>query len=152
MADWSKFYKEAYRYVPGRQTRHRTTSPPISASLTGSCRHTRPGGYIEQVEQSVWIKSDDGTIDGTVFERWGQVSLKAGEAFGKSLRVLDESAKGIKEAGFTDVVERRFKVPIGPWPKDPHLKELGRYNRLQWEEGIEGWTMMLLTKVLGVSS
>lgn len=120
--------------------------------LTCLCRHVKPGGYIEQVEQSVYIKSDDGSTDGTVFERWGQVSMKAGDAFGKSLRVVDESYKGIKAAGFTDVVERRFKVPIGPWAKDPHLKELGRFNRLQWEEGIEGWTMMLLTKVMGVST
>jgi hypothetical protein len=46
------------------------------------------------------------------------------------------------KAAWKDIVSRA---------KDPHLKELGRYNRLQWEEGIEGWAMMLLTKVLGVS-
>jgi hypothetical protein len=55
------------------------------------------------------------------------------------------------KAGFVDVVERRFKVPIGGWPGDPGLKQLGLYNRLQWVEGIEGWCMYLLTTVLGVS-
>lgn len=34
------------------------------------------------------------------------------------------------------------------WPKDPRLKEIGMYNRLQWEQGIEGWCMFLLTNYL----
>lgn len=114
-------------------------------------RHIKPGGYIEQVEQSVVPKSDDGSTRGTIFEKWGEISLEAGDAFGKSLRVAEKARSKIANAGFVDVVERRFKCPIGPWPKDPRLKELGMYNRLNWEEGIEGWTMMLLTKILGVS-
>ncbi|EAS30656.3 methyltransferase [Coccidioides immitis RS] len=124
VADWDKFYKEAYRNL-------------------------KPGGYIEQLEQSVYLKSDDGTVEKTIFEKWGQVSLEAGDAFGKTLRIVDESRQGMIDAGFVDVVENRFKVPLGPWPKDPHLKELGKYNRLQWQEGIEGWTMLLLTNFLG---
>ena len=113
-------------------------------------RHLKPGGYIEQVERSVVPKSDDGSADGTIFEEWGKVSLQAGEAFGKTLHIVDEAREKMITAGFRNVVEHRYKCPIGPWPKDPHLKELGRYNRLQWEEGMEGWTMMLLTSVLGV--
>ncbi|KAL3466923.1 S-adenosyl-L-methionine-dependent methyltransferase [Aspergillus heterothallicus] len=124
VADWDALYKQAYT-------------------------HIKPGGYIEQVEQSVVPKSDDKTTDGTVFEEWGKVSLQAGDAFGKSLRIIDESKDRMIKAGFVDVVERRFKVPIGAWPSDHRLKELGLYNRLQWTEGIEGWTMYLLTAVLG---
>ncbi|KAL3490777.1 S-adenosyl-L-methionine-dependent methyltransferase [Aspergillus germanicus] len=124
VADWDALYKQAYD-------------------------HMKPGGYIEQVEQSVVPKSDDGSTDGTVFEQWGKVSLQAGDAFGKSLRIVDESRDRMINAGFVDVVERRFKVPIGGWPGDPGLKQLGLYNRLQWVEGIEGWCMYLLTTVLG---
>lgn len=126
VADWDKFYEEAYA-------------------------HLKPGGYIEQFEQSVVPKSDDGTTNGTVFDEWGRVSLEAGDAFGKTLRVVDEARSKIIAAGFTEVVERRFKCPIGAWAKDPHLKEVGRVNRLHWEAGIEGWTMMLLTNFLGWS-
>lgn len=126
VADWGKFYEQALR-------------------------HLKPGGYIEQVEQSVVPKSDDGSTDGTIFEEWGKVSLAAGDAFGKTLRIVDEAKDRMIAAGFQNVVEHRFKAPIGPWAKDRHLKELGRYNRLQWEEGIEGWSMMLLTKLLGWS-
>jgi hypothetical protein len=114
------------------------------------CRHLKPGAYLEQAEQSVVPKSEDGSTAGTVFEQWGEVSLQAGDAFGKTLRIIDEAKGMMIAAGFVDVVEHRFKIPIGSWAKDPRLKVLGLYNRLQWEEGIEGWTMMLLTKFLGV--
>ncbi|KAJ0419647.1 S-adenosyl-L-methionine-dependent methyltransferase [Aspergillus carlsbadensis] len=124
VADWDALYNQAYT-------------------------HIKPGGYIEQVEQSVVPKSDDGSTEDTVFEEWGRISLQAGDAFGKSLRIVDESRDRMIKAGFMDVVERRFKVPIGGWSADPRLKQLGLYNRLQWVEGIEGWCMYLLTTVLG---
>ena len=41
--------------------------------------------------------------------------------------------------------------PIGPWPKDPHLKELGRWGERNWADGMEGWVMALFTRMLGVS-
>ncbi|ETN44269.1 uncharacterized protein HMPREF1541_10449 [Cyphellophora europaea CBS 101466] len=124
VADWDAFYQEVYK-------------------------HLKPGAYVQQVEQSVEPKSDDRTTDGTVFERWGKLSLECGDKFGKTLRVVDESAGYMKKAGLEDVTEKRFKIPIGPWAKDKRMKELGIYNRLQCEEGIEGWSMMLLTTVLG---
>lgn len=103
------------------------------------------------MEQSVVAESYDGTDKGTVFEEWGVVSLQAGDAFGKSLRIIDEAAGHMKEAGFEQVTERRLPMPIGGWPKDKRLKELGKYNRLHWEEGIEGWCMYLLTVFLKVN-
>ncbi|KAB8068026.1 S-adenosyl-L-methionine-dependent methyltransferase [Aspergillus leporis] len=124
VADWHHFYRQAFR-------------------------HIKPGGYIEQAEMSVVLRSDDGTTDGTVFEEWGDVSLRLGDTFGKTLRVVDEMRDSIIAAGFTDVVERRIKCPIGGWSADPRLKEWGNYNRLQWEEGIEAWSMWLLTNIFG---
>ncbi|KAL4944117.1 hypothetical protein BDV06DRAFT_116836 [Aspergillus oleicola] len=108
----------------------------------------KPGAWFQQAEQSVVPKSDDGTTNGTVFEEWGKVSQEAGDAFGKSLLILDEAKDRMIKAGFVDVVERRFKLPIGEWPSDPRLKRQGQFNRLVWFEGIEGWSMYLLTTVL----
>ncbi|KIV91741.1 hypothetical protein PV10_06250 [Exophiala mesophila] len=126
VADWDAFYKEVFRCL-------------------------KPGGYVEQVEQSVVPKSFDGTTDGTIFEEWGKVSLEAGDAFGKSLRIVDESGEFMRRAGLESVTEKRFHCPVGNWPKDSRLKEVGSYNRLQWEEGIDGWSMMLLTSILNWS-
>ena len=50
--------------------------------------------------------------------------------------------------GLENVVERRYKLPVGGWSSDPKLKELGLYYRLCFEEGIEPWSMYLLTNYL----
>jgi hypothetical protein len=33
----------------------------------------------------------------------------------------------VKEAGFDDIYESEKTIPIGTWPKDKWLKEIGRY-------------------------
>jgi len=76
------------------------------------------------------------------------VSLDLGDAFGKTLRIVDEAKQHLVDAGFVEVTEHRFKWPIGDWPKDPRLKQIGMYNRLQWEEGIEGWCVYLLRNIM----
>jgi len=54
------------------------------------------------------------------------------EASNKLGRPVD-SAKGYKsqleEAGFTNVVETKYKWPQNRWPKDPKFKELGELKR-----------------------
>ena len=56
-----------------------------------------------------------------------------------------------KDAGFKNVVHQRFKLPIGPWPRDPHLKTVGLYNITQVLEGLEGFSLRLYCDVLGWS-
>ncbi|KAF1842642.1 S-adenosyl-L-methionine-dependent methyltransferase [Cucurbitaria berberidis CBS 394.84] len=124
VADWSAFYKEALD-------------------------HLQPGGYFEQLEMSVWVKSDDGSVTpDSIFDQWGKISLTLGEKFGKSLQTVDESKAGIEAAGFINVVERRWKLPVGGWAADKQFKEIGQYNRIHWEQGIEGWCIYLLTSLL----
>lgn len=102
---------------------------------------------------SVVPTSDDGSvIEGSIFDQWGKVSLEAGDKFGKDLRIHEQVKGYLEDAGFEDIVERVYKWPIGPWSRDPHMKEIGLWNRLHWQEGIEGWSLALLTRVLGVKS
>ncbi|PIG79320.1 hypothetical protein AARAC_004271 [Aspergillus arachidicola] len=82
-------------------------------------------------------------------ELTSQHFLKAGDTFGKPFRIVDEAKDRIKKAGFVDVMERRYKCPIGPWPNDLHFKLLGKLNRVYAEEATEGYAMMLFTTVLG---
>jgi hypothetical protein len=57
----------------------------------------------------------------------------------------------IENAGFVNVVEKVFKAPIGPWPADPKLQELGRWTLLGFDTGLEGFVLAILTRTLGVS-
>ena len=109
-----------------------------------------PGGWFEQAEISVVAHSDDGSTAGTYLDKWGPLAHQCGEAFGKSFRIAEDSKALMEAAGFTNVTYRTFKWPIGTWAKDPKFKRIGAYNRLGWEDGIEGWAMFLFTNFLKV--
>ncbi|KAF2810341.1 SAM dependent methyltransferase [Mytilinidion resinicola] len=91
--------------------------------------HLKPGGWIESVEGN-GIRSDDA---------WGKLIIRSG----------DEVKQDLRGAGFVDITERRFKWPIGGWCKNERLKEIGTWNRLNFEQGMEGWCWSLCTNVLG---
>ncbi|KAK9649383.1 hypothetical protein HCH54_003805 [Aspergillus fumigatus] len=81
----------------------------------------------------------------------GKASLESGDRFDKTLRIVDESKQRMVDTGFVEVVERRYKLPIGLWSKDKHLKTLGKCFRLVIEESMEMWVMYLWTQVLGLT-
>ncbi|GAB1211559.1 hypothetical protein ATERTT37_000682 [Aspergillus terreus] len=125
IADWPAFYSNALRTL-------------------------RPGGWFDQLEMSIQFTSDDGTVtEDHVLAQWSKIFIEAGEKFGKTFRIA-ELAKGyMQSAGFQNVTEQQFKLPIGPWSRDKKLKKLGRWNLVHCEQGIEGWAMALLTRVMG---
>ncbi|KAF4993762.1 hypothetical protein FGRMN_6236 [Fusarium graminum] len=47
----------------------------------------------------------------------------------------------MEDAGFTDIVDTRFKWPTNPWPKDKKHKELGTWNNCNNSGAIESLTM-----------
>ncbi|KAL8835974.1 MAG: hypothetical protein Q9170_003097 [Blastenia crenularia] len=95
-------------------------------------------------------KSDDGSIvPGDPFDQCGKLAKRAGEAFGKSLMIEETMEDDIRKAGFTDVVRRKFKWPFGAWSQDPRLKEIGTWNLIMWDRGLEGWTLRSFTKHMG---
>lgn len=55
----------------------------------------------------------------------------------------------IEDAGFVNIVERIFKTPMGGWPADPKLRELGQWAELGFDVGLEGYAMSTLSRVMG---
>ncbi|KAJ5471467.1 hypothetical protein N7530_008824 [Penicillium desertorum] len=107
----------------------------------------RPGGWIEQLEVSPIIETDDGSLPTeNILNDWGPNMLGCGERAGRDCDTFDTMARRIRNAGFVDVHEKNYKWPIGPWPRDQKLKEAGIVNFQHWINGIEGWCMWLLTK------
>ena len=58
----------------------------------------------------------------------------------------------MEAAGFVDVHEEISKIPIGTWPKRKELKKIGAFESINMVEGIEGLSLRLLGKVLGMPS
>ncbi|OBS16098.1 hypothetical protein FPOA_13176 [Fusarium poae] len=113
-------------------------------------RHLAPGGYIEfQAAYPHWL-SDDGTADKAEnAQSWLKVLLEGSAKFGKSLEGAVNWKNKIEKAGFVDVQEEVRKMPIGAWPKDPKLKEMGRYQAIQQIQAVESYTPRVFSTVLG---
>ncbi|KAL5404688.1 hypothetical protein PMIN03_008957 [Paraphaeosphaeria minitans] len=112
----------------------------------------RPGGWLEFQEPLAWVESDDDSMERAHNLRlWQQLCNDAAAKFGKEIKVGHTLKERLLGAGFVDVHEKVVKVPLGPWPKDPKMKEIGRYQREHMSIGIEPYTLGFLGKVMGWS-
>lgn len=96
--------------------------------------------------------SDDGTLkEDSALRRWWDVFREIGEKVGKPFDASEVARESIEAAGYINVEERSYKVPIGPWTKNKTQNLWGRWNRAFLLEGLEGFALIGLTDVLGVS-
>jgi len=77
---------------------------------------------------------------------------EAGQITGQTFRIADVMKAHIEEAGFVNAVERVFKIPIGGWPADRRLRELGQWALLGFDSGLEGNALATCTRALNVSA
>jgi ubiquinone/menaquinone biosynthesis C-methylase UbiE len=107
---------------------------------------TKPNGWIEVVEHSVEpIASDDSQPPGHFYYDWGRTVVEMGVRNGKSFTIWREAKERLERAGFVDVVEVKYSWPMNGWPADPKYREIGRWNQLRLDSGIEGFMLRLLT-------
>ncbi|KAJ5217820.1 uncharacterized protein N7469_011445 [Penicillium citrinum] len=119
--EWDQVYKQAYKAL-------------------------KPGGWIEQMEFDVRVRSDDGSLkDEHKLSQWGDIFIRCAERAGRSLNIHETMRGSIEKAGFVDVHQKKSRVPLGPWPKDKQLKEVGQLEYAHWKAALEGWAMWLLT-------
>jgi hypothetical protein len=71
-----------------------------------------------------------------------------GQIFGADARSPRYLKQWMENAGFVDVEEHILKLPVGPWPREPRLKQVGLFEMVNMTEGIQGLTIMLLTRCL----
>ncbi|KAF2708183.1 S-adenosyl-L-methionine-dependent methyltransferase [Pleomassaria siparia CBS 279.74] len=111
-----------------------------------------PNGYLEHAEFSVLTNADPTSSKRAdqIYTAFSNSILGMGdEKTGMTFRTIEHMKEWMEEAGFVDVEERRFIWPIGTWPKDVRLKDLGRWGERNWADGLEGWVLALYTRVLG---
>ena len=58
---------------------------------------------------------------------------------------------GIEGAGFINIFEQKYKLPLGDWPKNKIYKDAGRLNEEQFRKGMEGFVLSLFTAAGGWS-
>lgn len=114
----------------------------------------RPGGWIENTEVSILVQSDAQAVKTNtdhIFWRWAKVLWEGADRMGKTLRIVDggKMSKLIGDAGFVEVEETQYKVPIGSWSRDPTANEIGEYSLAFMLESLEGFALFILKEIMG---
>ncbi|KAI1424187.1 S-adenosyl-L-methionine-dependent methyltransferase [Xylaria sp. FL1777] len=111
-----------------------------------------PGGWVELQDYYVKLQSIDGTLDGTVLQRWNNMLNHALSFTGRSGLHAVKYKRWMREVGFEQIREEVFAVPGNPWPKGAEQKQLGAMQMENILEGLQGISISLFTKFLGMSS
>ncbi|OAX80746.1 hypothetical protein ACJ72_04912, partial [Emergomyces africanus] len=117
--------------------------------FTQAYRHLAPGGYLEMQSMEMNFFSDDGTHERAVTAvKWQRSLVEASRRLGKEFCVERSWKEAMEKKGFVGVEEVVYKVPLSIWPKDPHMKELGRYQAMHLPEMLQSYSLALFTRVL----
>lgn len=93
---------------------------------------------------------DDGTVDkDSAVWKWHDALYEASKKIGRPIESLSKNIPLFEEAGFVDIVHREFKWPFNTWPRDPKLKEIGRWQCVNMDMGLEAFSLALLTRAMG---
>lgn len=81
-------------------------------------KNLAPGGWIQHLDMSIEFRSDDDTVPADhIMARWSKTFVDCGENLGKTFKITERAAPLMREAGFEDVQEHWFKLPVGGWAK-----------------------------------
>ena len=111
----------------------------------------RPGGWFEIRETALPLQCDDGTLAGTALGTWCDEMLTLGRKCGMNFDNPFKYRQWVEEAGFVNVKEDAQILPISPWPKDPHLKQIGRWIQYSFGEGLEAFSLKMWMEQTGWS-
>ncbi|CCE32992.1 uncharacterized protein CPUR_06915 [Claviceps purpurea 20.1] len=122
--DWPALFKEAYRCCT-------------------------PGGWVQSLEVDLDFRSDDGSIELEPFlAEYGNLFREGEKITNRPFFLQEIQPQAFDEAGFVDKRTVQYKVPFGPWAKEPKLAEAGRFIKASLENDIQGYTQMLWHNVL----
>ncbi|ATY58261.1 SAM dependent methyltransferase [Cordyceps militaris] len=129
ISDWSDLYRQAYEAL-------------------------MPGGWIENLEFTLHLRSDLPEVKDDpdhIFKRWAAALYEAGDHMHRTLRIGNNGtiAKLLRDAGFLDIVQSYYQVPVGGWSSDPVCKQIGLFNLAFMELSLEGFALFLLKEIMG---
>ncbi|KFY87397.1 hypothetical protein V500_06978 [Pseudogymnoascus sp. VKM F-4518 (FW-2643)] len=125
----------------------------MGAVIATAFKHTKPGGYLECQELNPPPHCDDGTMPPDwPFLRYVEKLQEASLEIGRELDIAPKLRGWFEDAGFVDVQQRVFKVPLGRWPKDPTMKDLGHWWAENMSVGLAAFSLAYFSRVLGWST
>lgn len=111
----------------------------------------KPGGWFEIRETALPLQCDDDTLEGTALSAWCDEMMKLGRIHGMDFDNPFQYRQWVEEAGFINIQEHAQILPISPWPKDDHLKRIGKWIQYSFAEGLEAFSIQMWMEQTGWS-
>ena len=90
--------------------------------ISSTTRYTIPGGWAEFQDWDATLRCDDGSLKSEhALAKWHDVVLEAFSTNNRTGTPGPSLQQWMIDAGFTNVHQKVFKLPLGPWPKDKKL-------------------------------
>ncbi|KAK2803770.1 hypothetical protein FQN51_003000 [Onygenales sp. PD_10] len=145
-ADWS--YSAPFDFIHSRYMAMSIQDWPRLVSQMYS--NVKPGGWVELYDCDLEYRSFDGSLtkEHAIYKN-EELVISGTLKHGREPCPGPKLKSWMKNAGFVNITEKIIPLPLGTWPKNPKLKEVGAWNLLQFMEGVEGWSMAVLTRFHG---
>lgn len=113
----------------------------------------KPGGWVEfQDFDTHWYTSTNGTFTkDSLIGEWSSKIREGLRKFGVEPDPGPHLETWVKEAGFVNVTSQTNAFPMGTWPKDRTLKEIGAFNLISFLDNLEGISLRLYEHAWGWS-
>jgi len=116
-----------------------------------SPRALKPGGWIDCAEPDLYFESYHNTLgEDHCYKQWSEAMLEAGNRAGMSFDVGPYIKDRLESVGFINVVERKLCITIGRWSNDPWEREVGVWEQLRLDRGVQDFCSRRFVNNLGV--
>jgi hypothetical protein len=146
--DW--VYARKFDYIHGRAL-FSCFNDPMKV-VSSAFENLKPGGWMEIQDVFFQPTSNDGSLAAdSAFSAWNGEIVRGAARMGRDWLCTAKYQSFLVEAGFEEVVERRFAWPIGTWAKGERNKTLVLWGLWNTEEGVRSISVAVMTRVLGMS-
>lgn len=145
--DW--LYKQKFDYIHGRFMCTCFKDP--AGVFKKAFNSLAPGGYFEMFDFTARFGAVDDSLRGTNLEKFSDRMIEGAGKLGRYLEHAPNYKAYFEEAGFVDVVEKKFQWPFNTWPKGKYFKSLGMWFNQDMHEGLSGMVMATFTRALGMT-
>jgi hypothetical protein len=109
----------------------------------------KPGGWMESQELYSKLQCAEAMPPDYPLLQWSELQDKAAHNMGRPLRIADKLKRWYREAGFVDVHEEVFSLPVGLWPKEGRAHMFGKFCSWIMYWALHGWSIEHFVTGLG---
>ncbi|KAI1108930.1 S-adenosyl-L-methionine-dependent methyltransferase [Nemania sp. NC0429] len=124
---------------------------PSQDALASVYENLSPGGWAEFTEWIVAIQSTQKSFTETSFYKWWRYWRKGLKEIEQTVYYPLQYKRLLLDAGFKNVTERKYAVPVNAWAPGKQLQRIGSMMAMNINTIIEPLSVPIFVKVLGWS-